>query len=109
MYSGLRRLGEQQDEGQDVDEGGGDIDFISTNFMSPDSGYPPQRIEQYDTEMAQHQTLNGVGQSRMAAPWLQNFLTRALSTRMRTQTGTPASSRGAMMLRPRFSTLLAKR
>lgn len=65
MFSGINGLGERQAElpewyGMD-DQNEGDIDFISTNFYSPDAGYPPDRMELYDAELEQPVTLNGVG------------------------------------------------
>lgn len=107
MFSGTRKLGESQDMAddvvQDVDEGG-DIDFISIKYLSPDSGYPPQRISNYDEQLVQHQTLNGMGVSRMAAPFLRNaYLARMASVNARTRTGAPRETGGASRLTPRYA------
>lgn len=103
MFSGTRKLGESQEmdeDVQDMDEGS-DIDFITTNYMSPDSGYPTQRISNYDEHLVQHQTLNGVGQSRMAAPFLRNFLSKMMQPQARIPYGTPRRDSGAVTLTPR--------
>lgn len=67
MFSGTSRLGEQHDETHEMDERS-DVDFIAANFLSPDPGYPPQRISNYDEQLQQHQTLNGNNMSRLVAP-----------------------------------------
>lgn len=101
MFSGVRKLGESQDMAddivQDYDEGG-DIDFISVNYLSPDGGYPPQRISNYDEQLIQHQTLNGnLGVSRMAAPFTRmGFLMKNASVVARTTTGGPRGSAAVM-------------
>jgi len=65
MFSGMNALGDQQVEVPEwygMDEpAGSDVDFISANFYSPDAGYPPARIENYDEELVQPVTLNGMG------------------------------------------------
>lgn len=68
MYSGTRGLGYPQQimssDGwypQGNDDTGSDVDMISVEYYSPAAGYPPQRISEYDTPLAEHQTLNGRG------------------------------------------------
>lgn len=99
MYSGTGRLGEQQDEVQDQDES--DFDFISARFHSPDAGFPPKRIENYDEELVQHQTLNGTGMSRLVAPDKMGFLRKAQGVMFRTGVGRPRGD-SARLMRPRF-------
>jgi len=110
MYSGTRKLGESQEMDADVqDSETSDLDFITTNYLSPDSGYSDQRISNYDVELAQHQTLNGRGLgawlpnagrafSRLPAAFRGNFLQRAVGPIGRTVVGAP---RGGGMVAPR--------
>lgn len=72
MYSGTRKLGYPQNimvtnewYQPGNDETGSDVDMISVAMYSPPAGYPPQRISEYDTPLAEHQTLNGVGLGTM--------------------------------------------
>lgn len=65
MFSGTRGLGYPQnvmttDEWYDPSVGPGDLDLISIAYLSPDAGYPPQRINEYNAELKQHTTLNGL-------------------------------------------------
>ena len=119
MYSGTRKLGESQEPGEDVQDT--DLETISSNYLSPDSGYPRQRISDYDLELVQHQTLNGVGAwhptggmrvplsrritalqsppvSRLPAPFRRDFLAVASSPLVRTRFGAP---RNAPVVNPR--------
>lgn len=111
MFSGVRKLGESQDMADDIiqdQDEGGDVDFVSVNYLSPDGGYPPQRISNYDEQLIQHQTLNGMGMSRMAAPFLRNtFVTRAFDVNARTRTGAPRG--GAVALTPQMAPQSAAR
>jgi len=119
MYSGLRKLGESQESDEDVQ----DMDFeeVTENYLSPDSGYPQQRLKNYDVELAQHQTLNGVGAwfptggivraargrlmtpppvSTLPATFKGNFLDRAMGPTVRTAYGHP---RTPAVVNPRTS------
>lgn len=40
-----------------------DFQQIGDDFYSPTFGYPAQRIRNYDMELIEHVTLNGLGQS----------------------------------------------
>jgi len=91
MFSGFKRLGEQQDEEPDADEESRDIDFIATNFLSPSGGYPPQRINTYDEKLAEHQTLNGIGMSRAVAQDTRKYLVALQRPGERTRVGAPAT------------------
>lgn len=93
MYSGGHKLGappaivntnewyEMSDDGDVTD-----LDFVSSEFLSPDAGYPPQRISNYDVQMAQHQTLNGIGLGKLPA---QGRIGMFFGTLARTRTGAP--------------------
>lgn len=102
MFSGIQKLGEQQDEAQDQDEG--DMDFVSARLVAPDPGFPPQRVENYDTELVQHQTLNGNGMSRIVAPDRLGWLRKAQGVGFRTRAGGPRGD-SARVMRPRFTQL----
>lgn len=106
MFSGTRALGQTQDMANEptVDEDvQNDIDFISVKYLSPDSSYPPQRISNYDEQLVQHETLNGVGISRRAAPFMtQMFLTRHADVAARTRTGAPRGAGRSTAMVPRF-------
>lgn len=41
---------------------------IGEQFYSPSFGYPPQRIGSYDVEIQERMTLNGLAESKTAAP-----------------------------------------
>ena len=94
MYSGSHALGMpprimENPQWYYTGDGSGessDYDLISTAFYSPDAGFPPQRIHEYDLPLAEHQTLNGHGigqlptRQRSGAFWM---------TRLRTVFGGP--------------------
>jgi len=92
MYSGGHKLGAPpammatNEWYEPSGDGASDIDFVSAEFLSPDAGYPPQRIGNYNVQMAQHQTLNGVGLGQLPA---QAKISRFFGTMMRTRTGAP--------------------
>jgi hypothetical protein len=93
MYSGGHKLGVPPPEmvsnewyAQGDDENVSDLDFVSAEFLSPDAGYPPQRIGNYNVQMAQHQTLNGVGLGKLPA---QGRIGMFFGTLARTRTGAP--------------------
>lgn len=110
MFSGVRKLGESQDMADDVTQDrdeGGDIDFVSVNYLSPDGGYPPQRISNYDEQLTPHQTLNDNGVSRVAAPFTnRSFLLRHTDVAQRTRTGAPRS--GSAALTPEMAPQMAR-
>lgn len=95
MYSSINALGELPDGGWDDQYGfestsdlrtaGADnfINEISDEFLSPPAGYPKQRINLYDVPLAEHQTLNGVGASRIPGrPRPFNFFKVGARTRV---------------------------
>ena len=92
MYSGGHKLGspppmiESNEWYEPSGDGASDIDFVSAEFLSPDAGYPPQRIGNYNVQMAQHQTLNGVGLGKLPA---QGRVGMFFGTLARTRTGAP--------------------
>ena len=92
MYSGGHKLGappamiESNEWYESSGNGASDIDFVSAEFLSPDAGYPPQRISNYDVPMAQHQTLEGVGLGKLPA---QGKVGMFFGTLARTRTGAP--------------------
>lgn len=99
MYSGLKKLGEAQEEPEP--RGFSDLDLITTNYYSPDSGYPAQRISNYDEQLVQHQTLNGNGMSKTATPERRQFLHRSRGVQARTRVGTERND-SARFMQPRF-------
>ena len=104
MFSGMRGLGESQETLPDwygvKDAPDNDIDLISVAYLSPDASYPPQRISNYDVPLAQHQTLNGVGMSRLAATFKPLFTQYVIGPRVRLQEGAP---RGETPMTPRYA------
>ena len=92
MYSGGHKLGapptmiESNEWYESSGDGASDLDFVSAEFLSPDAGYPPQRIGNYNVQMAQHQTLNGVGLGKLPA---QGKVGMFFGTLARTRTGAP--------------------
>lgn len=112
MYSTINALGELPDAGWDDQYGfestsqlrtaGADnfINEISDAFLSPPSGYPRQRIELYDVDLAEHQTLNGVGASRI--PGRPRPL-RFFGVQARTRVGAPRRSIIKHPLNARYS------
>jgi len=72
-----------------------DMDLITVAYYSPAANYPPQRIGNYQLKLAEHQTLNGVGMSRMVG------MQRAFTTLMMPE-GAPVKQSSAM-LRPRYA------
>lgn len=100
MFSGGNFLGEAQDKDEDVQDADIDLQTISENYLSPDGGYPAnQRMQMYDMELEQHQTLNG---SRTATAMGRNFLQLMRGPGARTVvTGAERAHTPAM--RPRFA------
>lgn len=105
MFSGAHGLGESQmvvPEEEWYDDSGDmlnttDTDMIALNFYSPGSGYPPQRISNYDVPLAEHQTLNGVGLGKL--PTRQKF-GNFFGVMARTRSGSPVRSTSFI---PRYS------
>ena len=110
MFSGVRKLGESQEhrrDEQDADEvsapyGGRDMDLITTHYYSPAGGYPKVRAGNYDTELVQHQTVNGVGMSRLPAPDGRRYLGEAREPQQRMLIGFPRRSNAGFM-QPRYA------
>lgn len=96
MFSGINALGDQQTEvpewfGID-DQDQSDVDFISAQFYSPDAGYPPDRMERYDTELEQPMTLEG-GLGRTVAPYRGSALNMRAPHLRFMHSAKPATSR----------------
>ena len=104
MFSGTRGLGFPQhimtdDEWYAPSDAPAfsDMDFIGAKYYSPDAGYPPQRIGIYDTQLDQHQTLNG-----LAAGTAQRF-EKSVAPRAGFTGRAYAGNRPARGIQPRFS------
>jgi len=100
MFSGTRGLGYPQDimttdEWYDMSQGPGDLDLISVAYYSPDAGYPPQRINEYDAPLEQHQTVNG-----LAAASKQKFM-QSNAPKVRFMSAGYRGNRPAQGVRPR--------
>jgi len=94
MFSSINGLGELQAQLPNwygvKEKTEGDVDFISTQYYSPDASYPPKRIALYDTELEQHQTLNDNGYAKVSAPF-RGFMGKAILPMLRTRYGAPPS------------------
>lgn len=100
MFSGGHKLGMPSPEmhierawyqADNSDEMESDVDFISAQFLSPDAGYPPQRIANYDVPLALKQELNGGGLGKLPT---QARINRFFGTLARTQTGATVRAAG---------------
>ncbi|MDE2389946.1 MAG: hypothetical protein KGN35_12870 [Betaproteobacteria bacterium] len=94
MFGGLHLLGEAPGA-DEIAPGGfpdwlepkvpeGDFDMIAVAYLSPDAGYPYQRISNYNVPLAeQTQQLEGVGAVSKLPTRRRNYLASVMSPRMR--------------------------
>lgn len=94
MFGGLHLLGEEPGP-LELAPGGfpdwlepkvpeGEIDMISVAYYSPDSGYPYQRISNYNVPLTeQTQQLEGVGAVSKMPTQQRNYMASVMNPRMR--------------------------
>lgn len=92
MFGGLHLLGEAPDE---VPAEGfpewlepkmpeGEVDMIAVAYYSPDAGYPPQRISNYNTPLeADGARVGGIGSISRLPTRRRNFFAAATGPRRR--------------------------
>ena len=91
MFGGLHLLGEAPEDAaegfpdwMEPKQPEGEVDMITVAYYSPDAGYPPQRISNYNVPLeAEGTRLEGVGSVSRLPTRRRNFFASVMGPRRR--------------------------